>query len=93
MDADTAVAALGIMKIALGWPLQLAALGAHGVAARAQPHPDGARRAAVTLSDRAVAQPPWWCGERSRSSPSSTSAGTTNSSSSPASSGCSADGV
>jgi hypothetical protein len=26
MDADTAVAALGIMKIALGWPLQLAAL-------------------------------------------------------------------
>ena len=27
MDADTAVAALGIMKIALGWPLQLAALG------------------------------------------------------------------
>ncbi len=28
MDADTAVAALGIMKIALGWPLQLAALGA-----------------------------------------------------------------
>ena len=25
--ADTAVAALGIMKIALGWPLQLAALG------------------------------------------------------------------
>ena len=28
MDADTAVAMLGIMKIALGWPLQLAALGA-----------------------------------------------------------------
>jgi hypothetical protein len=28
LDADTAVAALGIMKIALGWPLQLAALGA-----------------------------------------------------------------
>lgn len=27
MDADTAVAALGIMKVALGWPLQLAALG------------------------------------------------------------------
>ncbi|WP_193613839.1 DUF3159 domain-containing protein [Nocardioides lijunqiniae] len=27
MDADTAVAVLGILKIALGWPLQLAALG------------------------------------------------------------------
>jgi hypothetical protein len=28
MEADTAVAALGILKIALGWPLQLAALAA-----------------------------------------------------------------
>ena len=28
MDADTAVATLGVLKIALGWPLQLAALGA-----------------------------------------------------------------
>jgi hypothetical protein len=28
IDADTAVAALGVLKIALGWPLQLAALGA-----------------------------------------------------------------
>ena len=28
MDADTAVAVLGVLKIALGWPLQLAALGA-----------------------------------------------------------------
>ncbi|CAB4707526.1 MAG: DUF3159 domain-containing protein [Actinobacteria bacterium] len=28
LDADTAVAALGILKIALGWPLQLAALAA-----------------------------------------------------------------
>ena len=28
LDPDTAVAALGILKIALGWPLQLAALGA-----------------------------------------------------------------
>ncbi len=27
MDADTAIAALGILKIVLGWPLQLAALG------------------------------------------------------------------
>ncbi|MCP3423627.1 DUF3159 domain-containing protein [Nocardioides pinisoli] len=27
MDADAAVAALGVLKIALGWPLQLAALG------------------------------------------------------------------
>jgi hypothetical protein len=27
MDADTAVAVLGVLKIALGWPLQLAALG------------------------------------------------------------------
>jgi hypothetical protein len=27
LDADTAVAALGILKITLGWPLQLAALG------------------------------------------------------------------
>jgi hypothetical protein len=27
MDADTAVAALGVLKIAMGWPLQLAALG------------------------------------------------------------------
>jgi hypothetical protein len=27
LDADTAVAALGILKIGLGWPLQLAALG------------------------------------------------------------------
>ncbi len=27
MDPDTAVAALGVLKIALGWPLQLAALG------------------------------------------------------------------
>ena len=26
-DADTAVAALGVLKIVLGWPLQLAALG------------------------------------------------------------------
>jgi hypothetical protein len=28
MDPDTAVAVLGVSKIALGWPLQLAALGA-----------------------------------------------------------------
>ena len=28
LDADTAVAVLGILKVALGWPLQLAALGA-----------------------------------------------------------------
>ena len=28
MDADTAVATLGVLKIGLGWPLQLAALGA-----------------------------------------------------------------
>ncbi|RYB92134.1 DUF3159 domain-containing protein [Nocardioides oleivorans] len=28
MDPDTAVAALGVLKIVLGWPLQLAALGA-----------------------------------------------------------------
>ncbi|GEP32789.1 hypothetical protein NSZ01_05570 [Nocardioides szechwanensis] len=28
MDADTAVAVLGILKVGLGWPLQLAALGA-----------------------------------------------------------------
>jgi hypothetical protein len=28
MDADTAVAILGVLKIAMGWPLQLAALGA-----------------------------------------------------------------
>lgn len=28
MDADTAVAILGVLKIVLGWPLQLAALGA-----------------------------------------------------------------
>lgn len=28
MDADTAVAVLGVLKIGLGWPLQLAALGA-----------------------------------------------------------------
>jgi hypothetical protein len=28
IDADTAIAALGILKVALGWPLQLAALGA-----------------------------------------------------------------
>ena len=28
LDADTAVAALGVLKIALGWPLQLAAIGA-----------------------------------------------------------------
>jgi hypothetical protein len=28
IDADTAVAALGILKVALGWPLQLAALAA-----------------------------------------------------------------
>jgi hypothetical protein len=27
MDPDTAVAALGVLKIVLGWPLQLAALG------------------------------------------------------------------
>ena len=27
LDADTAVAALGVLKIALGWPLQIAALG------------------------------------------------------------------
>ena len=28
IDADTAVAILGVLKIALGWPLQLAALAA-----------------------------------------------------------------
>ena len=28
MEADTAVALLGVLKIGLGWPLQLAALGA-----------------------------------------------------------------
>jgi hypothetical protein len=28
MDADAAIAALGVLKIALGWPIQLAALGA-----------------------------------------------------------------
>jgi hypothetical protein len=28
MSADTAVAALGVLKVAMGWPLQLAALGA-----------------------------------------------------------------
>jgi small-conductance mechanosensitive channel len=28
MDADSAIAALGVLKIAMGWPLQLAALGA-----------------------------------------------------------------
>jgi hypothetical protein len=28
LDADTAIAVLGVLKIALGWPLQLAALGA-----------------------------------------------------------------
>jgi hypothetical protein len=28
IDADAAIAALGVLKIALGWPLQLAALGA-----------------------------------------------------------------
>jgi hypothetical protein len=28
ISADTAVAALGVLKIAMGWPLQLAALGA-----------------------------------------------------------------
>lgn len=28
IEADTAIAALGILKVALGWPLQLAALGA-----------------------------------------------------------------
>lgn len=28
MDVDSAVAALGVLKIAMGWPLQLAALGA-----------------------------------------------------------------
>jgi hypothetical protein len=28
VDADTAVAVLGVLKIAMGWPLQLAALGA-----------------------------------------------------------------
>jgi hypothetical protein len=28
LSADTAVAALGVLKIAMGWPLQLAGLGA-----------------------------------------------------------------
>ncbi|WP_121252787.1 DUF3159 domain-containing protein [Nocardioides ferulae] len=28
LDADTAIGALGVLKVALGWPLQLAALGA-----------------------------------------------------------------
>ena len=27
LSADTAVAALGVLKIAMGWPLQVAALG------------------------------------------------------------------
>ncbi len=48
MDADTAVAVLGVMKVALGWPLQLAALAAMvwvlsrnatPVASRTQPEP------------------------------------------------------
>ena len=87
MDADTAVAVLGVLKIVLGWPLQLAALGAM-VWVLARNHtpiakPDGLR----------VRQPPWVCGESRRSSSSSTSDGTTNSSSSPASSGCSPLGV
>jgi hypothetical protein len=28
LSADTAVATLGVLKVAMGWPLQLAALGA-----------------------------------------------------------------
>ena len=99
MDADTAVAALGVLKIALGWPLQLAALAAMVVAARPQPHADR-RPDADGRGLEPVETPVARCqpaggrlGASRRSSSSSTSAGTTNSSSSPASTGCSASGV
>ena len=38
LDPKTAVALLGVLKIALGWPLQVAALGAMALVARPQPH-------------------------------------------------------
>ena len=73
MDPDTAVAALGVLKIALGWPLQLAALGVDDLAALAQPH---ARRAG--RSDRlTVGAQPWcWVGREQPLELVSTSAGT-----------------
>ena len=40
MDPDTAVAMLGVLKIAMGWPLQLAALAAMvGCCSAREPHP------------------------------------------------------
>ena len=89
IDADTAVASLGVLKIAMGWPLQLGRARGDGVGAGARPHA-GATRARLT---GARLSPAWALGASSRSSSSSTSAGTTNSSSSPASIGCSASGT
>ena len=95
MGATTAVAILGIFKIVLGWPLQLAALAAHGLGARAQPHTHRVARplSPSRLSQQGLDQPPWVDGASSRSSWSSTSAGTTKRSSSPDSTGWSMSGT
>ena len=37
LDADTAVAILGVLKIGMGWPLQVAAHHRHGLDARPRP--------------------------------------------------------
>ena len=82
ISADTAVATLGVLKVAMGWPLQLACAGRDVVAARSQPHAARGRRQSRCRS-----------GLSSSSSSLSTSAPATNSSSSPASIGCSPSGA
>ena len=83
ISADTAVATLGVLKVAMGWPLQLGLPGRDVVAARTQPHPARGRRGHSRRRS----------GLSSSSSSDSTSAPATNSSSSPASIGCSPSGA
>ena len=93
IDADTAVAALGVLKIVMGWPLQLAALGRDGLAARPATAPRSQGVRPPVRPDRSVrGEPPsgpsssLQLGPRRRPRP-------TNSSSSPASIGCSPSGA
>ena len=84
-----AIAALGVLKVAMGWPLQLATLAVMvWLLARDRTPVERTRLTAVgQVSPRGCR------GASIRSSSSSTSAGTTNSSSSPDSMGCSSSGV
>jgi hypothetical protein len=87
ISADTAVAALGVLKIAMGWPLQLAALAAMSWMLSRNHTP---LESEGDLGGAGHSRT--WSGLSSDSSSFSTSAETTNSSSSPASTGCSPSG-